>query len=510
MSKSGLYVETDEMTLLDYLVVVRRRKWYVIIPTVLIVAIATFLSVTQETQYRASADVLVTQPATASSVGAADRVMSQRTLNNELLRAQGSELQDAVEAIVGTEPTLETRLASQRDVDVFIFTATSSNAVLAAEAANTYADKYIEERRASLVLELDTRITVVQAQIDELTAEFVDADELETVALLEQRGRYKFELEQLEVSADLADSSSATVIDAATVPESPFAPRPLRSALLGLVVGVLVGLGAAFLRDYMDNSLYDEEGLEKSSGLPVLAVIPKIAGWREKDGPRIITREDPTSPTAENYRGLRTALDFLSIDQASRVLQVTSPKPGDGKTTTAANLAVAFAIAGQKVVLLDCDLRRPRVHKFFDLPNDNGFTTVLLKGSREGYKHTIDGVDNLSVIPSGPIPPNPSELLTSSAPKKLISWLSEQFDLVIIDSPPVLVVSDPLIISGYVDGVLLVAAAESTDVRQVAKASELMTQVEAPLLGAVLNGFDTKKGETYQYRYSQGNYGPDK
>ena len=505
MSDGGSYHEPEEMTLRDYAAVINRRRWLVVIPAVLVTAVALMMSLAQTKQYRAETDVLVKEPPTATALGAPDRPLQQRVLQNELQRARGSAMQDQVREQIGDEPTISVRLAASDDSDVFIFTGESRDAELAVQAADTYAQVYIDQRQETLTAELESRAAVVQARLDDIAAALFSANGDALLELQAQQGQYLYELEQLITSVSLASDSGAVVIDAAQVPDAPFEPTPARTGMLALVVGVLLGLGAAFLVDYLDNSLRDEDDLARSSGLPVLAVIPKLADWKQGDT-HVISRERPSSPPAEAYRALRTSVQFLSVDRDLKVIQVTSPKPGDGKTTTSTNLAVACARAGQSVVLVDCDLRRPRTHLFYGLSNDHGLTTAMVGVTIDEVIQKIDGEPNLSVITSGPIPPDPSELLSSTMAKRFIADLAARFDLVIVDSPPVLVVADPLVVSAMVDGVMLVASANETDRRQVTRAAEQLAQVEAPVLGAVLNAFDTDKASPYQYRYAYGRY----
>jgi polysaccharide biosynthesis transport protein len=509
MSDQPVYVEQEEMTLRDYGSVVKRRKWLVIFPAVLVTAVALLMSLAQDDRYAAESDVLVKEPPSATAVGAPERPMQERVLQNELRRAQGSEMQSQVRAIVGSEPVISVRLAGSEDSDVFIFRAESADPELAAEAANVYAQVYIDERRSALTQDLLARAAVVQERLDRITVDLDGASDDERVDLLAQNSQYEFELEALLTSVSLAEQSGASVIDAAQVPGAPFEPNPARTALLALVVGLLIGLGAAFLVDYLDNSLRDEGDLAKATRLPVLAVIPKSKDWKATDV-HVITREQPSSPPAEAYRALRTAVQFLGVDREMKVIQVTSPRPGEGKTTTSTNLAVACARAGQRVVLVDCDLRRPRIHAFFGLPNDKGFTTAMVGATFDEVAQKVDGEPNLSIISSGPIPPDPSELLSGRTASSFVRMLRDEVDLVVIDSPPVLVVADPLVVSRMVDGVILVASAERTDRRQVADAADQLAQFEAPVVGTVLNAYDLDSGSVYDYRYSYGRYDPVK
>jgi len=499
-------VDAPDMSLRDYASVLRRRKWLILLPMVLAPLVAYGLSLGQESRYRSSAEVLVREPPSATAVGAPERPMQQRVLQNELQRAQGSALRDLARDVVGPEPSLSVDLAAEEETDVFVFTAVSIDPETAARAANAYALTYIEARQRSLVEELDARIKVVEGRLVDIDEDVPTATGEELDLLIAQRNQYEFELESLTVSVDLAENSGASLIDAASVPTVPVEPRPRRSAFLAFLMGTFLGLGAALLVDHFDSTLRDEDDLAKITHLPVLGTVPRVDP-EEGDG-RPISMRDPTAPSTEAYRALRTSLQFLGVDRDSNAFQFTSAKPGDGKTTTSTNVGVVSALAGQRVVVVDCDLRRPRIHEFFSLPNDQGFTSAIIGASLDEVTHQIDGVPNLSVITSGPVPPDPFELLSTPTARHFIASLRRDFDLVVIDTPPVLVVADPLVISSYVDGVILVAAAGDTDRRQIKRATEELAKVQAPLLGSVLNAFDTENQHSYGYRYAYGRYEP--
>ncbi len=500
-------MEDDELSLRDYAAILRRRKWWIIISVLVITGAAVSFSVTQNDRYRASGVVLVQDPASASSIDQLENVVSGRLINNELQRAKGSTLQDLVREEIGEEPELSVKLAAASDVDVLVFTATSRDANGAANAANAYVETYVGVRRKAFVEELDARSAVLRSRLDEVTQQLSTADGSTDTVLLAQQDQYQRDLESLTASASLASSTGASVIDAAQTPTDPYSPKPLRDGALALVVSGLVGIGLALLAEYRDNSTREPEALSKASGLPVLAVIPKAKLGRKDDPNKAMVLNPRLRAIGESYRGLRTSLQFLGIEGELRVIQVTSPTPGDGKTSTAANLAVVYALSGQTVALVDCDLRKPRIHEVFDLPNESGFTTVVGKMTESEPLQPVLEVPGLSVITSGPIPPNPSEILGRERTGNLFSWLRERFDVVIVDSPPVLVVPDPLVVSAHVDGVILVAAASSTDVRQVTDAAEHLAQIDAPMIGTVLNAVDTRKNSGYKYRYAYGEYG---
>jgi receptor protein-tyrosine kinase len=285
------------------------------------------------------------------------------------------------------------------------------------------------------------------------------------------------------------------------VPTAPISASPRRNASLGLVGGLVVGLALAFLLDQLDDRLRRKEELEAvTPGVPVLGLLPRAAQRRAKQG--VITLQSPSSPTAEAYRTLRTSLQFMAIDRPIRILQVTSPTTAEGKTTVITNLAASFAQAGERVILLDCDLRRPTVHDRLGVSNEQGFTSVLLdECSLADVITTVEDEPFLAIVPSGPVPPNPSELLTSPRALSILRTLQDNCDILLLDSPPVLPVTDALVVSRHVDATLLVARPKRSTKRQVARAQELLDQVGAPLVGTVLNGVVHDTGERYGYGY---------
>jgi capsular exopolysaccharide synthesis family protein len=281
-------------------------------------------------------------------------------------------------------------------------------------------------------------------------------------------------------------------------------PKPLRNVAIALVLGLMLGIGLAFLREYLDDGLETSDDLERATGaLPVLGQIPRVSGWRDRQATHLVSRDEPGAPASEAYRTLRTSIQFLGLGRELRTIQVTSAAAHEGKSTTLANLAVAFARAGTTVTVVCCDLRRSRIHEFFGLTNEVGFTSLMLGEASVGASlQEVPGAENLTLVSAGPLPPNPSELLSSRRAREVIASLARISDLVLIDSPPVLPVSDALIVSGMVDATLLVADAKSSSRRSVQRALQMLHQVDAPLVGTVLNnatGMDAHV--TYGYGY---------
>jgi non-specific protein-tyrosine kinase len=273
--------------------------------------------------------------------------------------------------------------------------------------------------------------------------------------------------------------------------------------LLAAVVGAMLAVGVAFLVEYLDDTIKTPDDVSRVSGLSTLGAIARSREAAEGPGRQLIARLHSKAPEAEAYRTLRTNIQFCSVDKPVRTLLVTSAMPTEGKSTTAANLAVVMAQTGQRVVLVDTDLRRPVMHKVFGVPNNTGLTTALLAGE----KVSLDGqlqpteVENLSLLTSGPIPPNPSELLGSQRMAHLVEQLSDEADLVIFDSPPVLAVTDAAVLGRQVDGVLLVVDAGETREPALAQATAELQKTGATVLGAALNKLDTRRGGYYYYYY---------
>ncbi|MFZ4720852.1 MAG: polysaccharide biosynthesis tyrosine autokinase, partial [Ilumatobacteraceae bacterium] len=494
-----------EQDLVHYVAVLRRRRWVIALVMLVAVGTAAVLSILDTPQYQATTKVLVKNPPKNIGTTAGDP-MTPRQLANELERANSKGVLTAVRSQVGEEPQLSA--SATRISDVFSFTAVSANASLAAVASQLHADTFLQDSLADVQAQNQAAIDLLQQRLDETEVRLADlqtqrqaaidavpadaADRTQQLADIQlqydddiqgaelQRQNYAAQLESQKAIAALAVTSGSQVIDAAVTPDSPTSPNLLRNLLLAFIASLIAGIALALILDHFDTKLIGEEQLTSVTGLGTLAGIPSLKGWARKGSARLISREDPQSLSAEAYRGLRTSLRFLSVDRQLQVLQFTSAVPGEGKTTTAANLAVVMARAGQRVVLLDCDLRRPRIHEFFELPNANGFTDLLLGNTTlDDVLTAVSGEDGLSVITSGPIPPDPSELLSSAKARELIDQLRGRVDLVVIDSPPVLAVTDPLVLAGLSDGTVLVASAGKSDTRLIGRAVDQLRQVEA-------------------------------
>jgi capsular exopolysaccharide synthesis family protein len=291
-------------------------------------------------------------------------------------------------------------------------------------------------------------------------------------------------------------SIQVSVLEKAEVPSRPVTPDKPKSILFGLFLALFAGAGAAFFVEYLDQTVKSPEELERKTGLPVLGLIPL---FKEK-GKNIeeILVKDPSSYLSESYKGLRTSVLLSSVDSPPKSILVTSMIPGEGKTTTAINLAVATAQSGYKVLLVDCDLRKPQIHKQFGVKNMKGLSTFLAGVSNDDIISDTP-VPNLSVMAPGPVPPNPSELISSRKMERLLERMKEKYDIIIFDSPPLLTVADSMVISRYLDVTLVITRAGKTNYEMVRRGLKMLKEIKTPILGAVINAHEEKKSGYYTY-----------
>jgi capsular exopolysaccharide synthesis family protein len=325
-------------------------------------------------------------------------------------------------------------------------------------------------------------------------------------------------LEEIKIQ-EAGQSKNVRIIDDAIEPLFPVKPKKKLNLMLGVLIGLGLGVGLAFLKEYFDNTIKSHEEIERM-GFNILASIPQIQMDKyekklerklEKVGSiegrkiesRLITHLDPKSPVSEAYRTLRTNLQFSKVDRKLKSFLITSSGPKEGKSTTAANLAIALAQVGQKVVLVDADLRRPVVHSIFGMKKDEGVTNYLMDTIKydQILKPTFN--ENLVVICSGVLPPNPSELLASKSMESLMERLTKDFDVVIFDSPPVIAVTDAAIMSTKVDGTILVVNSGQTNRDALTRCTTLLESVGTRPLGILLNGVNVEGmyGSYYYYYY---------
>lgn len=295
---------------------------------------------------------------------------------------------------------------------------------------------------------------------------------------------------------DGSDSVQATILAPAQVPTAPTSPNVLRNLAVGLALGLILGLGVAMLRNLLDSKVRSEQDVRALTDTPVLGVIAFDDGVLSHP---VILREDPRGAPAEAIRRLRTNLQFIGVASESRSIVVSSSVPGEGKTTAAINLAVSLADAGAKVLLVDADLRRPSVAQYLGLEGQVGLTTVLIgKASFADVVQPYAGT-TLDILPAGQIPPNPSEMLGSPAMKALLDTATGTYDLVLIDSPPVLPVTDAAVLGRQVNGALFVAGMDRIHRPQMRSALASLETAGCQVLGLVINKIARREAGAYVY-----------
>jgi capsular exopolysaccharide synthesis family protein len=500
MTESG-----TEPTFRAYLQILRQRKWWVGSIAVLGLALSLVFSLTAHKQYSATAQLLVQPSVNANALSTTQQPVTQTDVQTELQLVTSAPVQQAVRAQLKSTPAVSASEVGQ--TNVMAITATSGVPSQASRVANLYANAFVQYRQAVASSNLESAEAQLRSQISsigkQLSSFHGSTTSAEASALFNQQAVLKEQLAQMQVSGAV-DTGEVVVVTPAQTPVSPSSPKPTQDALLGLAAGLALGLAVAFLLNSLDDRLTSKESAEHAGGGPVLAMTPVVSSWRRQMlKPVVISLTEPTSPAAESYRSLRTSLQFVRQEQQLRSLVVTSPGVGDGKTSTLANLGVVFAQAGERVLLVSCDLRRPRIGAFFELDEQEGLTCVLA-GQRtlEEVLVPVPGVDRLSLLPAGPVPPNPAELLNSASAQKIFARLRDDFDLVLIDSPPVLPVTDAAILSQHADATLMLAAAGQTRRGDLHRAVEKLDQVGATILGIVLNKVTRHTGRNYGYGYS--------
>jgi succinoglycan biosynthesis transport protein ExoP len=426
-----------------------------------------------------------------------------------------------------------------------------------ADLSSRYGAEY--PKMKSLIGQMETIRKAYEKEVDDVLATFEKSydemrdNERSLKALMEQQKKEAIELSKIEVEykplkraseqeekmygiiasrqkeIDITGpmkTNNVRVLERAVVPTVPVRPKPIQNLLLGLMLGLGSGIGMAFLIEALDNTLKTQQDVEQFLGTPVLGLVPIIgaAPGGEAVQPTDNLRErdlgvflDPKSVAAECCRSIRTNILFMSPDKPLKVMVVTSPSPQEGKTTTAINLGVTMAEAGSKVLIVDTDMRRPRLHRSFGVPNQTGISTVIVgKATLEDAVKRTD-VPNLDVLPCGPVPPNPSELLHTDRFGHVLSQLAKMYDRIILDSPPTSAVTDPAVLGNLADGVVLVIKAGETTREAAMHARRQLATAKARLVGVVVNAIDFSNpayGYEYYYRnyyrygYTYGN-GPD-
>jgi len=298
---------------------------------------------------------------------------------------------------------------------------------------------------------------------------------------------------------------NAWVLEKAEVPKTPTSPDTRKNILFGLIAGLAGSIGLAFFIEYLDNTVKSPEEIESRFGMPVLGTIELLRP--DQGNIEEVVRKDTRSHIAENYRVIRTNILLSSAEKHPKSIVLTSTSPQDGKTVTAVNLALILAQSGGPVLIMDADLRRPRIHTIFGIDNNTGLSTYLA-GESDLRLVAVENFPNLRIITAGPVPPNPSELLSSKRMKDLTVSLEEKFDFVVIDSPPLFTVAEGLVLSKMMSGTIFVARSGSTTYDDLGQGLKSLADIGARCLGVIINGIDLKDKSRYYQRYYGYHYAP--
>jgi Mrp family chromosome partitioning ATPase len=503
------------------LAALRRRKWIVLFSAALLSTAAAYLTVRQTVEYRATAEVYITNQAQVPFGGVDTRgVYGNEPIETQANLARVPEVARIALRRASVSDRTRWQLLSQSQVTprgttgILEFSVVDRVPRLARRLATAYAEAFAEYRGR-----LDTRSLVrarreVAARLDELRLEGRQESDLYASLEETEQGLETFQALQTERANVIRRADS--VVDTR--------PSPIRNAVIGLVLGLTLGLGLALLLETLDTRVRSAAEVSQRLGMPLLARIPTPRRKQQKPGHLIVT-EDPSGPHAEAFRMLRTNLEFVTLEDHVRTILVTSALQGEGKSTTAANLAVASARSGRRVLLVDLDLRKPSVATFFGLEGRPGLTNVVLGDvtatdalvavDLDGPKGTSSGDSNghvsswredglLLVLPSGPLPPDPGEFIGSRRLSDTLVQLRRKADLVLIDSPPLLRVGDAMRLSSFADGVILLTHLGFIRRGTLAEARRLLETTPARKLGFVVTGSQREDKLNYGAVYGAG------
>ena len=507
--------QDDSETIRDYLLLFWRWAWLIILAGILAGVVSFVVSMRMDPVYQAKSTVLITDSSVTKSTDYSSLMASERLtrtysemMTSQTVLAEVSQLLGLNIPLVDLTKMIS--VAPLRDTQLIELSVKSTDPEQAARIANTLVGVFIDQvqgiqssRYSQSKTSLQNQLTDMERQI-QLFNEQLDeaADQAERERLDSKLSQYQqiysnllMSFEQVRL-AEAQSSSSISQIEPASVPLMPVSPNVLRNTVLAVAVGMMLAAGGLVAREALDDTIKSPRDIQRLFNLPVLGVISR---YTIPDA-YLITDYQPRSPVSEAYRMLRTNIQFANIDQPVQTLLVTSAEPLEGKTTIAANLAVVNAQNGRDVTLIDCDLRRPTIHRRFRLPNQKGFSTLFIS--------TLDALDDirqvtsiphLSVLTTGPLPPNPAELIASRRMGEILKRIQSRGDMIIIDTPPTLAVTDASILAPVMDGVVLVMTPGVTKRMAARQMVEQLSRVGGKILGVVFNNFNENRA-SYNYR----------
>jgi non-specific protein-tyrosine kinase len=507
------------MELRQYLSLTWKWLWLIALGVVVAAGMAYLISKSMTPIYRAYSLLLINEGPDPTVNDYTSVLASQQLVQTYAERLTKVSVYDEVMRRLNMEEwDVEVTVEPLRDTQLLVLNVEHPDPELAARIANTIPEVFAEqneqlqrarfvaakERLTQQLTSLDSEMEIIKTKMAGLQGSDRLADQAELKklqdTLSEYQTSYQFVLRNYQ-NIRLAETQAINnllVDQPAVVPEKPVKPRTMLNTLLAAIVGAVLAVGIAFTVEYLDDTIKAPEDVRQALDTITLGAIARS----EAAGGRLITVSHPRSPISEAYRGLRTNIQFSSLDRPLKTVLVTSANPAEGKSTTVANLAVVIAQAGLSVIVVDSDLRRPALHTLFGVANGRGLTNAVLQSEPDLADWLVPtSVENVRLLTSGPLPPNPSELLGSQRMRALVGQLTQQADLVLLDSPPVLAVTDATVLASEVDGVVLVINAGETRRGAVQRAADTLNRVGASLLGAVLNKLPSHGGVGYYYDY---------
>lgn len=515
--------QAQSVTLRHYLAVLRRRKWIIVTALVFVPLAAVLFSLSQQKLYQASAEVMVNNQDLAATLTNLNSANTSQTDADRYLQTQAklARVPTVVRRTLNAAGLAKESVASflsrssvtpSSNADIMEMAVRDGSPTLAATLASEYARQFVAYRH-----ELDTAALVsarlhVESQMKKLQAGGQAGSGLySSYAQSDERLR---EMETLQTSnVSVVQSAQKAVL---------VQPRTTRNAILALVLGLMLGIGLAFLYEALDTRVRTADEIGRGlGGLPLLARLPEPPKSLRKTG-ELVMLARPGGSQGEAYRMLRANLDFVSLEREARTIMVTSALIGEGKTTTAANLALTLARAGRQVILVELDLRRPRLDALFGLDQTPGLTDVVLgKAALEDAITLVSATDlanrssfagrpiltgsleegAIGILHSGPLPPSPGEFVGTQALAKVIAELGELAETVLLDAPPLLEVGDAMTLSSRVDAMLIVTRLEHLHRNTLRELARTLEQCPAEKLGFVLTGVEASKGYGYGYGY---------
>ena len=510
-------------SILEYAQILLHWLWLLILAA-LVAGMAAYYITNRQPRIYQTSTLMMVNGASGSQYDSSSSIYLGMQLASTYSRTMTTKpILDAVSAKLGYEVDSDSiKIQQIEGTQLINITVTDTDPQRAADIANTlvtvFADQVMSDqssRYIDLRTNLETELANTDKQISSINARLaaiptdtagnaINPNDVATRAQLETslsqyeqaRSYLVSDYQQLMLSEVL---STSTVVqkDPAVANPLPIQPQPMRSALLAAVVGFMIAAGVIFLITFLEDTIRDPEEVTRKWGVPVLGVISRYGSTATP----IITVSQPRAPVSESFRSLRTNLQFASVAAPLKTILVTSPSPEDGKTSVVANLANVVSQNNRKVLVIDGDLRKPRIHKIFQLPNRIGLTDYFLH-AQERLNGVIKKTEikSLFVITSGNLPPNPSELLGSERMQEVVETLSSHFDPIFIDTPPLLAVTDALVLAPRVDGVILVIDPAKTKRAALQHSIEQLKQVNANLLGVVLNNVKISRSHYYYNR----------